>query len=147
MATRAGEIDFDNLPMEGANGRFKFQFVYNGMHFIVRVLGKDARGARLFMEGHLGFVPFPYEGPDMHGQLLEVLQIAQRQKAVHINLVAEQRISLTAEIKVDGALNPNSAISAVATRLAAVKPLLDVIRTLQPYRRDYAQEAGPQTAA
>ena len=147
MAARSGKIDFKNLPTGGVNGRFKFQFVYQGMNFVVRLLGKDAQGTRLFMEGHLGFVPFPYEGPDMRGQLLEVLQIAQRQKMVHINLVAEQRISLTAEIRVDGALNANSVVSAVAARIAAVKPLLDVIRMLQPYQRDYAQAAGPQTAA
>jgi hypothetical protein len=147
MAARSGKMDLNNLPTEGARGRFQFQFVYNGMHFVVRVLSKDARGARLIMEGHLGFVPFSYEGADLRSQLLEVLQLARKQTAAHINLVAEQRISLTAEILVKGPLTPNSAISAVATRIAAVKPLLDVIRALQPYQRDYAAQATDQPAA
>lgn len=136
----------NDLPAEGANGRFRIQFVYRGMQFVVRVLAKEARGAHLFMEGHLGFVPFSYEGPDMRGQLLAVLQLARRQKAVEISLVGEQRIALTANLRVEGALTPNSIISAAATRLAAVKPLLDVIRTLQPYHHNAQQAATARIA-
>jgi len=138
MAVDDSKSDLNNLPTEGEDGRFRFQFIYNGMHFVVRVLGKDARGITLFLEGHLGFVPFSYEGAGLRTQLLEVLQFARKQKKVHINLVAEQRISLTSEILIKGAFNPNTAVSAVATRLATVKPLIDVIRTLQPYRREYS---------
>ena len=134
-ASDVGAFDMNDLPAEGANGRLHIRFVYHGMQFVVRVLAKKAHGAHLRMEGHLGFVPFSYEGPDMRGQLLGVLRLARRQKAVEINLVGEQRIELTANLRVEGALTPNSMISAAATRLAAVKPLLDVIRTLQPYHR------------
>lgn len=126
----------DDLPAEGANGRFNVQFSYHGMRFSVRVLSKHARGARLYMEGHLGFVPFSYEGAELRAQMLEVLQLARRQKLVQIDLVGEQRISLTAELAVQGPLTPNSIVAVSATRIAAVKPLLDVIRALQPFRRD-----------
>jgi len=142
-----GRYDLANLPAEGANGRFCIHFVYNGMQFSVRVLAKDARGSRLQLEGHLGFVPFAYEGPDMRGQMLEVLQLARRQKAVHINLVGEQRIALTAELAIEGPLTANSIVSAAASRIAAVKPLLDVIRALQPYRRDDEAPAAALSAA
>lgn len=138
MAARAEKSYLNDLHTEGANGRFRFQFIYNGIQFVVRVLGRNARGVTLFLEGNLGFVPFSYEGDGLRLQLLEVLQFAQKQKAVHINLVAEQRISLTSEILIKGPFNPNTAVAAVATRLARVKPLIDVIRSLQPYHREFS---------
>ena len=63
------------------------------------------------MDGHLGFVPFSYEGAGLRAQLLEVLRLAKRQKAVYIDLAAEERITLTANLNVEGPLTPTSILS------------------------------------